>query len=45
MIGDCPNKTARAWQCPRFWQHESQHCQRKKFRNTCVRRNINFECL
>jgi len=33
-----------AWQCPRFRQHESRHCQRRKFRNTCVRRNINFEC-
>jgi len=33
-----------AWQCPRFRQHESWHCQRGKFRNMCVRRNINFEC-
>jgi len=23
---------------------KSRHCQRRKFRNTCVRRNVNFEC-
>ena len=33
-----------AWQCMGFWQHWSRHCQRRKFRNTCVRRNIHFEC-
>jgi len=28
-----------AWQCMSFWQlclHSSWHCQRWKFRNTCV---------
>jgi len=35
---------ARASHCMRFWQHWSRHCQRRNFRNTCVRRNINFEC-
>jgi len=33
---------ARASHCMRFWQHWSRHCQRRNFRNTCVRRNIIF---
>ena len=41
------NSSACAWQCMNFWQlclHWSWHCQRRKFRNTCFRRNINLKC-
>ena len=38
--------SACAWQCTSSRQlrlHWSWHCQSRKFRNTCVRRNINLE--